>query len=251
MKRKIYIRIKGGLGNQLFQFAFALHLQKRGFEVDGLWVDHSKDNYGHSFLLDTVLTTSPHVATELAAGTVLVQSESDEAIAEYLHRHPDTSVLLEGYFQNIHYLQDSGLEHHLQSPLRRYPIAAVHVRRGEYGHHGILPFSYYTQALSMLGSPEFMVYSDEPNYAEYMFAKIAGYRGTVRPNLDQPSNEFLQLTTHSSLVMANSSFSWLAAFLAFKRTGATILYPSEWTLMSIAPGHDPTWRSVNTQLIRP
>jgi len=249
--RKIYIRLKGGLGNQIFQYAFALTLKNSGINVDGFWIAQSLDNFGRSYLLDTVLNSAPNIVIELPQETIHVKSENLEAIVSFLQSHREASVLLDGYFQDIRYLQSSDLENHFKLPEFLMPTTAVHIRRSEYGHHGILPFSYYTDALISLGSPDFVVYGDEPNFAAYMFSKIRGYRGTVQPSVSDPAKDFLQMTTHSGIVMANSTFSWLAAFLAFKSRHARIVYPSQWTLMDIVPGHDLSWQKVQTTLIQP
>jgi hypothetical protein len=253
MSRNIYIRIKGGLGNQIFQYAFALRLELNGFHVNGFLINSGKDGFGRIYLLDAVLKSAPNIVSEVPAETVLLQSESDTTIIDFLEKNLTTSVLLDGYFQNINYLQHINLENYFKTPEPKlfHQTAAVHVRRNNFGHHGILPFSYYTKALSLLGHPQFIVYSDEVKFAEYMFSSIQGYSGIIHPNLDNPCEDFLQLTGHSSIVIANSSFSWLAAFLAFKKSKAKIIYPSEWTLMNIDPGYDPTWVSVSTNLIRP
>jgi len=251
MNRKIYIRLMGGMGNQIFQYAFSLRLRAFGFQINGFWHSSILDGYGRSYLLDGVLKSPPTPVAELDSSTVVVRSESLESIVAFLLANPNTSVLLQGYFQNIAYIQGLSLGDHFVRPRTQSPLTAVHVRRAEYGHHGLLPVSYYEEALATLNFPAFVVYSDEPNYAEYMFGKMLGYKGTVRPDLNRPGNDFLTLSSHSAIVMANSSFSWLAAFLAFEQSGARVVYPTEWTLMDIAPGGDPAWLPVRTMLIRP
>lgn len=251
MEQKIYIGLKGGLGNQLFQYAFGLHLVNRGLPVAGFYLNFKEDRFGRSYALDQLLSIPPTLVTELPPSTVIINSESDDAIIDYLQKHSHDSVLLDGYFQNIAYLHDTQFEKRIQHAHSVQPLVAVHVRRGDYGHHGILPFSYYTQALAKLDTPAFHVFSDEPNFAEYMFSKLPGYQGIIPPDLAKPSKEFLQLSSYAGVVMANSSFSWLAAYLAFKRHQATICCPSEWSLLSHTPNHSEKWHSIETRLIRP
>lgn len=248
---KIYISLKGGLGNQLFQYAFSLHLEKHGIDIDGFYLDFAQDKFGRSYILDELLTSKPNIVTKLPNSTIVVHSESDRAIIEYLHTVSNCTILLDGYFQNKLYVENSQIENKLHSVNEFHSEFAIHIRRGDYGHHGILPFSYYKTALLFFGMPPFRIFSDEPNYAEYMFSKVSGYSGVVLPDLTSPIREFSLLSSHAGLIMANSSFSWLASFIAHKKHHAKICTPSEWSLLSKHPGHLVGWQEIDTSLIIP
>jgi hypothetical protein len=99
-------------------------------------------------------------------------------------------------------------------------MAALHVRRGDYGNvrdilsNGeqgwLLPISYYRQALEQIpGDAELAVFSDDPDWAAREFADR-------RPWVSRGNSAAVDMLLMSRCrwnVTANSSFSWWAAWL--------------------------------------
>lgn len=251
MKTKIYIRLKGGLGNQLFQFAFGLYLNKIGLPIIGYHADYSHDTYGHDFQLHNIIPNDKIFICNIPDSTILIQSESAESIKKYITEQSPKSVLIDGYFQNVNYVEQSELNKIIKRKTDVNPLTAIHIRRGDYGHHGHLPIIYYTEALSHLGLPDFEVFSDEPNFSEYMFSRVPGFQRVIRPNIKNPSDELVSLAAHASVVMANSSFSWMASYLAYKNYNSGIVFPKPWSFIGEAPGAFQDWHSIDSRLITP
>lgn len=181
--------MQGGLGNQLFQWAFARALQDDGFRVI---LDYARCRGDRPLMLGE-LTRSvgrlPRVAgwgvaaaDRLAGAWSVAQplgvtrlSERSFGIDTGLLDGLGRLTVLTGYFQSPSYFR--GVEHqvrgeiiaHLRSMLtdagRRFAdllvqderAVAVHVRRGDYisnasaaAHHGVLDGTYYAQALDRL-----------------------------------------------------------------------------------------------------
>jgi hypothetical protein len=103
-------------------------------------------------------------------------------------------------------------------------MAAIHVRRTDYLTHpecqmsplgdpelGLtLPSAYYTKALSSLPSGlKFAIFSDDPGFASELFAHLDPW---VSPG-DSPARDMLLMSSCRFQVIANSSFSWWAAWL--------------------------------------
>jgi hypothetical protein len=116
----------------------------------------------------------------------------------------------------------------------------VHVRRGDYVHlvsaakvHGFLGLDYYQQGMEELlhKNPEtqFFVFSDDLDWAKSNLPhqdKITFIKSLEKS--DAVVQE-LELMTHcQNHLIANSSLSWWAAWLA-KSANNTVICPSRWT----------------------
>ena len=121
---------------------------------------------------------------------------------------------------------------------------AVHVRRGDYVALGIcLSDVYYREALlrirQKVNAPVFYVFSDDMEYAKQLFAEFVsdqvvpicyeGHNSTIE--------DFLLMKSCKHNIIANSSYSWWAAWanvhedkivVAPKRENKDDFYPEEW-----------------------
>jgi len=115
---------------------------------------------------------------------------------------------------------------------------SIHVRRGDYTYPGTREFfglaerSYYEQATKMMASLEghrnFVVFSDDVTAAKEIFDGICGSITFIDSPPAVPTLETLQLMAQASAcVIANSSFSWWAAWLT-DHPGKTVIAPRPW-----------------------
>lgn len=116
------------------------------------------------------------------------------------------------------------------------PWISVHVRRGDYVNNefyvDLFENGYYERAMALFPDSRFMVFSDDiawckkqPIFKDCLFSE--GY-GEV-----EDMNRMASCEAH---IIANSSFSWWAAFLSGKKTIA----PKNWyTLNSPFDGNTP------------
>jgi hypothetical protein len=97
---------------------------------------------------------------------------------------------------------------------------AVHIRLGDYRHQlpigssveggWLLPRRYYHEALEMLGgSRQIALFSDEPDLAEEFLGRKADYVS----RMDDIKLDFRMLSSCARMIIANSTFSWWAAWL--------------------------------------
>ncbi len=114
---------------------------------------------------------------------------------------------------------------------------SIHVRRGDYlsnpktnSIHQCCSVNYYTEAVSLIKSriksPRFFVFSDDPDWAEanLTFGNIRVIRG----NEGAKSVEDLRLMSNCRHnIIANSSFSWWAAWLN-QNPDKIIISPRKW-----------------------
>jgi len=114
---------------------------------------------------------------------------------------------------------------------------SVHVRRGDYlsgvhaQHHGLCDESYYAQAFKeirrTIERPRFFIFSDDPEWVE---SRQDLFNGAVIVGHNRSESAFQDLRLMSLCrghVMANSSFSWWAAWLCNTKD-KRVISPARW-----------------------
>ncbi len=163
-------------------------------------------------------------------------------------------VTLTGYFQTWRYYQflteqNLAPEVVMKSPSpwfldtankldRQGKVLGIHVRRGDYVGNsdiGTLSISYYEAALKELASrgvtwDAIWIFSDDSSLTQREFREFAANNKDiffVEPPKDSHSFESLILMSRtSSLIIANSTYSWWAATLG--NPAMTIACPAKW-----------------------
>jgi len=152
------------------------------------------------------------------------------------------SVYLQGHFQSPDYfraygddvrnifMQRAQMAPSLAPSPSQGPQVALHVRRGDYLHkmnaatHGVLDQQYYETALQVMqeevGSFKLHVFSDDPAWAQRIFHDRAQVWPTGRPEAD-----LLTMAQADAHIIANSSYSWWAAWLA---NSSLVVAPRKW-----------------------
>jgi hypothetical protein len=111
----------------------------------------------------------------------------------------------------------------------------VHVRRGDYllpahrNFHGVLQSDYYQRALESLGYPsasnKVYVMSDDQGLAREGLSFMSDFEFINQPPGSTDALTLLLAATFKKFVIANSSFSWWAAWLS----GSTeVVAPKDW-----------------------
>jgi hypothetical protein len=262
----IAVRLKGGLGNQLFQWALARELTARGHDVvledrqvrNGIGVQISA-------LLDAAVPgancwpslgerLSDRLRIPLTFSGYRKWSERSFAYEEEVLLSPPRRCLLDGYWQSERYfltvapqvrsvvksycsslLTASGEDLIARIRGERYAVS-VHVRRGDYvsnpvarAFHGVLPLSYYEAAmtsLSQVGASHFFFFSDDPDWVR---DHMDTREGTVVDHnvAVRAAGELALMAECSGHVIANSSFSWWGAWLD-DTSASQVRAPARW-----------------------
>ena len=235
------IKLMGGLGNQLYQYAFGQVQKANGIEVcyDRTWFDHKHSGAIRDFNLDKF-------DIDIAYTPFLNQQEIHETKYEPILLTIDNCNFW-GYWQYLSYytpilkaLQATlNIRHTLYTPEYRKllkqaensQITGIHVRRGDYlttRGFSVLPFSYYLRALQETKSDLIYIFSDDLEWCRKAFKPYYFKREIVF--IDLP--DFLAwdlLKNCQNIVMANSSFSQWAGFLNTNKD-KKIFYSSEITM---------------------
>jgi len=163
----------------------------------------------------------------------------------------DINVYLDGYFQSEKYFKHLSeqlveefsfpeLDKHNQKIKQTIVDSpnsvSIHIRRGDYlrsaavlNVHGVLPYSYYQKALGNLNSKfrelELFIFSEDMEWAK------ANFKGSnvhfLENNKSADSWKDMALMTYCKHhIIANSSFSWWAAWLS--QNNGEVYAPVNW-----------------------
>lgn len=256
----IVVRITGGLGNQMFQFAFARALQARGKKVLLQWHGHRTKSRHNGFELDAIFEKPMSKQIPLTNNSPALNLTAWMARKTSRRREPSNigynpefldaqKGYLDGYWQTEKYFSDiaqtirsdfrfksieGSRNTELQKRIAAEPCASVHVRRGDYVNHPglgeICSPAYYRKALARLDQENPgttpVVFSDDIPYCRDLFAE----RHAVFVDWNQGDNSWMDMALMSRCkhhIIANSSFSWWGAWLSDAPDGLTI-GPEKW-----------------------
>lgn len=239
-----WVEMRGGLGNQLFQACFAIHLMNKNKKV---LLDTAY--YTNLTPGDTPRKLEPIIAAHFKTAPMskfikkalrtldLVTLEHGlEFGSRYLEAHKKT-LYFSGYWQSFHYTDP--VKKQLIELLKiepSHPKMAIHIRRGDYvtnknaaQFHGVLDLNYYYKAIDLIASQrsisEIEIYSDDPEWAKQNFNR-PGFVIKVMPSTD-PFADLQKMAKCSYFVIANSTYSWWAAYLS-RAPDKIVIAPQKW-----------------------
>ena len=190
---------------------------------------------GSKFLVESAALTPPELANKSKDGA-------------FLHGYWQSERYFEGHSSAIReafrFKDGEGTENRaLLDRIKGTPSIGIHVRRGDYVTnpkatkvHGLLPPAYYVDAImelrGQLPSARVFAFSDEPDWVEHHLLRHIENAECVRHNQFSESFRDMQFMAHcNALVIANSSFSWWAAWLN-AQPGKMVIAPSRWFVNS-------------------
>ena len=273
----IIIKLQGGLGNQMFQYAMASILAKKNKTkvlIDDSFFKRKEKTLGftprkfelavfnnhHVSASDSDIISFYHLSNvnmvrmKLGLNYPKIYNEpSFDFQAEALS--VKAPVYLNGYFQSCKYFM--GYEDFIRQ-LFSFPIdtldeinkdllikiknlntIAIHIRRGDYvsdtmtaEYHGSCSREYYLEALKQVASKvkEFTLvfFSDDSDWVKRQFNDLPYSKIIVDHNKEEDSwKDMLLMSSCTHNIIANSSFSWWAAWLN-KNPKKTVIAPKEW-----------------------
>jgi hypothetical protein len=258
------ITLQGGLGNQLFQYAYGRKLmlvdkKKILFNVSSYYDAHNPNITPRTFLLPRfnilqeyfTVTQRPHILVRY----------TKKLIAKIFRT--DSFYQNEKYFKQISDVLRK--EFTLRSPLSPQSTVwlqkissasvsiAVHIRRGDYvldqhthTYHGVCDTDYYKNASALIeqklshSDMQYFIFSDDIEWAQHNIR--FNYPTHFVSHTDIPDYEelfIMSLCNHN--IIANSTFSWWAAWLNthpdkiivgpkrwFAHSNKTHICPPEW-----------------------
>ena len=126
---------------------------------------------------------------------------------------------------------------------------AVHVRRGDFLHHPafqVCDVSYYQTAMNEMRArvpgARFLVFSDDPAWCQETFVAADVHVMQSEGAERNPLHDLSLMSKASHHIIANSSYSWWAAWIGDK-AGQEVIMPDRWFTSSIlAPIEEKIWK---------
>lgn len=238
-----------GLGNQMFQLAAAYSLAKRinaplkaviSKEKAEASKDISNRQYSlnnQDFSLEDIEFVSEEELNKAPCFLVCERNFFRE------HKGRGRIIVTGGFFESEIFFKDFAndvkkiftlkktktpfIEKHLPE-IDASNSVAVHVRRGDYKGFSwrLMPVTYYAQAMQKFSDQpdvKFFVFTDDPIFAKENFANLKNVM-VVSDGTATFLEELYLMTQCKSLIIANSTFSWWAAYLC-KNSNAKIIAP--------------------------
>lgn len=265
------IILLGGLGNQMFQYAFLKGMQalypERMFLLD-IYSDHCDLSNHNGFELlrvfnipETDLLPKDWVRSKDYMDMSLLHEDPHKSGAlvfneQVMNLPPGFGpYIFKGYWQSENYFAHSIDDIHkvfkftdldqnnqeLLEEIENNNSVVVHVRRGDYVNtmFDVLDFKYYKKAIDkmvkMLSEPPiFYIFSNDYLYCKRIFFELEQVYKIryVRGNTKNDSWKDMALMKGAKhFIIANSSFSWWAAYLG-TYPHKQVLAPRHWFLSS-------------------
>ena len=239
------IKVMGGLGNQLFQYAFGKAMMLHGIDVafDTSFYKHEM-KWPRKLILDK-LNLEFKESPFLNQPTIKDHKHGfDMNLLKYENHNFDGYWQFKRYYesikdtlQNIFLLKNNSFIINMSEEFNTIgngDSIAIHVRRGDYlvQTWGILPLDYYFEAIKeMPEDANIFVFSDDIPWCKENFKQVYFKQKIhfVEGLEDYQDFELMRLCDH--VIMANSTFSWWAAFL---NLNGKVIAPKQWLGGSIS-----------------
>lgn len=245
------IRFCGGIGNQLFQYAFGSAQKANGIKVfyNTSWYDNPLNSIPpRPYRLDKF-------NTDICFSPISRQRCIREASYNPNFLKLDNSNFL-GYWQNLGYVESvvPKLKEEIwvknefctteyfnyRKDIEESDSIGIHVRRGDYVTHktnvfNVLPLGYYQQALSIVSEKEskIFVFTDDFKWCFKNFKQENHKQEIIFVDADEDYLDFELLKLCKHQIISNSTFSWWAAFLN-GNPDKKVVMPIQWRMDSAA-----------------
>jgi len=244
----VSVRIMGGLGNQMFQIATAYAYTKRTGGRLRLLPNKLSDDGRSMYWDSTLYRWVPYITDSLPQG-MSRWVEIGPTVYTPIPELPPAGMFLDGYFQSSNYFGSDETRREIREYMKPSPdqmnyiqtkyaellkqrecVVVVHARRTDYlrnqyiiDYHGPLTIEYYQRAMERMRthveSPIFLLCSDDNRFWTENIAAFPLLH-TNEHHLLSGENDVHTLALLQQFpyfIVANSTFSWWAAWLAETR----------------------------------
>lgn len=241
------VKVMGGIGNQMFQYAFSICCDKPCF-LDKSWY-LSKD-CNRQYLLNRLNCKFNDYDEETPHQLILRYEKTENVYDEDLLKVNHSYIA--GYFQSYKYcdkVRDRLIEDFkpldepttsrylkMKDKILNSNSVSISIRRGDYLslshlYTNLWDIGYYTKAISTvekhIEDPKYFVFSDD---LEWCRQNLKGKNFTFVDSLKYENRDELGITLMSyckTNIIANSTYSWWGAYLN-QNSNKTVIAPSVW-----------------------
>lgn len=282
-----YINICGGIGNQMFQYAFACYIKEftsTNFKLIVDSYDHdikrayclqSAFNIKHDLVVknevkDILKYAWPYFIRRLLSKKIFNKIRPSNMIYEdsfdLLRCNNIKNAYYHGYWQNFNFVNKVEIQLRkifefsapvlTSAPKYIYELTtgnsvAVHVRRGDYlalnnsnqnitlsGDYYIKSFKYLSEILS---DPKFYIFTDDPLWVKENL--LGCFKDCILVEYHEKFPDYFDMYLMSKAshnIIANSTFSWWAAWLN-DNPNKIVIAPQNWLIKGITPFIPTNW----------
>lgn len=238
----ITVKLLGGLGNQLFQWAYGYALTERGYDVEydtSAYIGNAHRQYWLSPVVGN-LKHGDHSWREVYEGShifhpeALTPSDGSKMIG-YWQTEQYASLIADKIRNDINVrwmnnlLKDYARE--VEQEIYRQPSIFLHVRRQDYVNlqhfHGLVSVEYYREAVKTIRSQyhdtKVFVFSDDHAWCRENLPRDFFF--VDKTNMWE---DLRLMASCKHAVLANSSFGWWGSWLGDNQLGRTVIAPKKW-----------------------
>lgn len=256
----IVTKLKGGLGNQLFEYALArrlslerkstLLLDASGYMNDSLRSsDIKKFNIKGSVYENQSFNSLVQIGVNL--GFLKNYKEKETFTFDKDVLATKGSIFLDGYWQNYNYFSsitdilkeeftikdsDEKNEEFVEKIRNSSNAVCVHVRRGDIAKnsetnkiHGLMQLDYYLDSIKLLedkiSNPTFYVFSDDLTWVRENIKQENVVVVDIN-SIDAVHKDFMLMRSCQHFIIPNSTLSWWAAWLEGPK--GIVIAPNKW-----------------------
>lgn len=258
MKKQLFIT--GGLGNQMFEYAFYLSCRKKGIDlslnIDMYNVNRMHNGYmlGRAFGIDDkdMLATTQY--STFISRAVLRQQLLPLVYQEEIFKYSENvfytrrpyircTFINEKYFKSISddvrktytFANIDTRNNAFAQVMNNEESVSLHIRRGDYllyPQYEICDEQYFRKAIDYINShvvsPKYYVFSDDPNWCVELMENIGVQYEIILHNRGMDSYKDMYLMTQCRHnIIVNSTFSWWGAWLNSNQD-KIVICPSVW-----------------------
>lgn len=261
------IKIKGGLGNQMFQYAFYKSFENRsetyvnfdffkknkahnGLELEKLFEIELENNELIDFLLRKNFITNFIRSISKKLGLLKIYKFEDTCYEEKIIKDKTNLIIYDGYWQSEKYFKNIEVEikkeftfpkldiknQDIAIQIKNEESVSVHVRRGDYiGNKvlgGLITKEYYEKAMEYIEryiqKPKYYIFSDDIEWCKKELDLDGREVIFITHNKGEESYKDMQLMSLCKHnIIPNSSFSWWGAWLN-ENPNKIVIAPKRW-----------------------
>jgi hypothetical protein len=237
----IITKIQGGLGNQMFQYAYGKHLATKYNKK--LYCDINF--YQYQSLRNFSLQDFDNIDLDTSVDNIKVNFPiykiDDDFNYKEIPEPNNCGYYLDGYWQSEKYFKESEsiirkqfkpnrflFESILETPGLDTKTVSMHIRRTDYvtsnGYHPVQSLDYYQNAIDLIGDYDTLyIFSDDINWCK----ENLNFKNMVFREGNSDIEDLFLMSMCANNIIANSTFSWWAAWLN-EHPDKKVISPAKW-----------------------
>jgi len=263
-RKKVFVKIHGGIGNQLFQVAAGYAISRKHNRILILVTDNKIETFNHNSYLnvyiDNIFRENFLIINEKNLDkSIITYSEinnivdcftyNDNIIESSKINNSEQDIFLYGYFQNEKYFKNYKYEllnffknESIIYELRKKYIHLnhsffIHVRRGDYTNNELYninqtkyfwnSYLYITENRN-IKNPHFYILSDDIEFCkQFDVLNNYGIKRTFIENETALNSLYIMSLCNFGGICSNSSFSWWGSYMN-ENPNKIVIFPDKW-----------------------